>query len=669
VSGQVQETFGRRLAALPQETQLLLLVAAADPVGEPNLFWRAAQQLEIDFNAAAPAAEAGLAEFSERVRFRHPLVRAAVYEAASAQDRRRVHQALAEVTDPGTDPDRRAWHRAHAATGPDEEVAAELERSAGRAQARGGLAAEATFLEQAANLTVVPARRAQRCLAAAQAKHQAGAPTAALSLLSAAETGPLNAYERARANLLRAQVAAASGNKEAPTLLEAGRRLEPLDIDLARQTYLDALCATVYGGSVASGCQPVEVARRALAAARPEPPRAIDLLLDGLALKITEGYSKAAPALRRALDAFESDDVSVVEGLGWGWLACYVASTLYEHDRQYELATRHVRLAREAGALMILPNTLGQLVGIHLRNGELGTAAALMEEVEAAVSATGGHVSMHLRLSLAVFQGREAEARNLIDAIEAVGANGLGGHVVLWGSALLYNSLGRYADAMGAGLREHDDLEPVVSPAWVRPELIEAAVRCGARDVATGALERLAENTQASSTGWALGLEARARALLAEGDEAERLYREAIEHLTGAGSDVDLMRGHLLFGEWLRREGRRVDARRELRTAAEAFRAMGVQAFADRAARELLATGETVRRRSIETNDELTPQERQIAHFARDGLSNPEIGARLFLSPRTVEWHLRKVFGKLGIHSRHELESALPSAVPELDPA
>jgi DNA-binding CsgD family transcriptional regulator/tetratricopeptide (TPR) repeat protein len=402
------------------------------------------------------------------------------------------------------------------------------------------------------------------------------------------------------------------------------------------------------------------VAQAALAAARPGPPRAIDLLLDGLALRITEGYAAAAPAIRRALSAFDRDDLSAGEGLGWGWLACYIASTLWEHETQYALATRHVQLARDTGALVMLPHTLAQLVGIHLRDGELGTAAALMQEADAGMVATGSGPSPDLALSLAAYRGRESEARALIEARRKFVVGGIPLVVVQWASALLYNGLGRYQDALPSGLQAHHDAEPVGRPPWILPELIEAAAGSGVPEEAADAMRRLSEETHVSGTDWALGLEARSRALLSDGEEAERLYRDAIGRLAGPGSRVDLARAHLLYGEWLRREGRRTDAREQLRTAHEMFVTMGTEAFAERAERELLASGETTRKRVAETSGQLTAQETQIARFARDGLSNAEIGARLFISPRTVQYHLRKVFTKLGINSRMHLGRVLP---------
>lgn len=659
LAGRIEASFRQRLRALAGDARVLLALAAADPTGDPALTRRASERLGVARAAAGPAESDGLIEFGTRVRFRHPLVRSAAYWAVSPADRRRIHGALADVTDPDIDPDRRAWHRAQAAEGPDDAVADDLERSAGRAQARGGLAAGAAFLEHAARLTVGDETRARRCLVAASAKHQAGAPGDALELLALAAAGPLDALGRARLDLLRAQIGPGRAAGEAPTLLEAARRLEPLDLKLARQTYLDALCATVHAGPDVSGCDPREVARRALAAPRPGSPGPVDLLLDGLAARIIDGHAAAAPSLRRALDAFDDDALAVGDGLGWGWLACYIAATLFEHHKQQALARRQVQMAREAGALAVLPMTLAQLVGIHLRNGELAAAAALMEEVEAAAAATGGDVSLQLSLALAVYRGDDADARRLVDA--AAGGAGYGRYVTLWGSVLLHNGHGRFADAHRAAHGLRDELEPVLNPVFAQPEIIEAAACCGDVRMAEAALAPLVEIAQAVKTGWALGLEARSRALLSTGDDAERLYREAIRHLTGAGSDVELMRARLLYGEWLRRARRRAEARELLRTAHAWFAARGVQAFAGRAAAELRAAGEHVPTRAADTREALTPQESQIARLARDGLSNPEIGTRLFLSPRTVEWHLRKVFAKLDIASRQQLAHALPA--------
>ena len=664
LSGRIEDSFQRRLAPLPAQTRRLLLVAAAEPLGEPVLVWGAAERLGIAAEAADAAESEGLVEFGVRVTFRHPLVRSAIYGSASPKERREVHRALAAATDPDVDPDRRAWHRAQATPRPDEEVASELERSAGRAQARGGLAAAAAFLEQAARLTPSPARRGERALAAAQAKHQAGAPDAALGLLAMAQAGPLDELQRARADLLRAQIAFAvnRGSDAPPLLLKAAKRLEPLDVRLSRETYLEALWAAMFVGRLASGGGLLEVAQAARGAPRSlQPARAADRLLDGLALLITEGYSAGTPMLRRALSAFRSEDISREEGLRWLWLACRAAVALWDDETWELLSTRHVQLARDAGALSVLPIALISRMGVQLWTGELAAAASLNHEVEAVTDATGSHLAPYGALGLAAFRGRAAEASELTETnMKGVVARGEGQGVALidWTSAVLYNSVGRYEDALAAAQRagEHPEELPF---AWGLVEFIEASTRTGKATGAADALQRLSETTRASGTDWALGIEARSRALLSDGEAAERLYREALDRLGRTRVRWALARAHLLYGEWLRRERRRLDARKQLRTAHEMFVTMGMEAFAERAARELLATGETARKRTIETSTQLTAQEAQAARLARDGLSNPEIGARLFISTRTVQYHLRKVFMKLGINSRTQLDRVL----------
>ena len=669
LSGRIEDSFRRRVEALPDESQRLLLVAAVEPVGEPLSVWRAAERLGIGVHAAAPAAAAGLLEFGAHIRFRHPLVRSAVYRAASAEERRTVHRALAQATDPKVDPDRHAWHRARAAPGADEDVAAELEQSAGRAQARGGLAAAAAFLERAAALTPDPARRVGRALAAARAKHQAGAPDAALSLLANAEAGPVDELQRARADLLRAQIAFAMsrGSDAPPLLLNAARRLEPLDARLARETYLDALIAAVSAHRLASGGGALEVAEAARAAgyarSPAQPARAPDLLLDGWVLLITEGYAAATPTLARALSAFRSgESVSKDEEIRWLWFACHTAYELWDDETWHELSIRQVQLARAVGALAELPVALNSLAGASLFAGDFAAAETQVEEAEAVTEVTGHGLAPYGRLLLAAGQGREAAASELIESsMEEVvhRGEGLGLTAINWAAALFYNGLGRYADALAAAQKATEHPRDM---ARVLPELIEAAARSGNPEDAAEALERLSETTRTSGSDWGLGIEARSAALVSEGDAAEGLYREAIDRLGRTRMRVELARAHLLYGESLRRRRRRLDAREQLRTAHEMFTAMGFEAFADRAARELLATGETARKRTVETERQLTAQEAQIARLARDGLSNPDIGARLFISPRTVEYHLRKVFTKLDISSRKELDDALGDA-------
>ena len=675
LSGRIEERFQERLADLPPATRLLLLVAAAEPIGDPLLLWKAAAALGIDAGAGAAAAEADLVELDAQVRFRHPLVRSAVYGAAAPEDRRRVHQTLAEATDADLDPDRRAWHRAQATAGLDEEVAAELEHSAGRARARGGLAAGAAFHERAAELTPDPARRARRALAAAQSKHQAGAPDAAERLLAMAQAGPLDELDRALAQLLHAQISFAStrGRDAPPLLLEAAKRLEPLDATLARETYLDAFAAAFSADRLVGDGDAREVAEAVLAADwGPASSRACDPLLDGLAALMTQGYVAGAPAVKQALSAFRENASSEADELRWLWLACHVSRALGDDVAWDELTARQVELARRTGALSLLPVALDEQAHVDLFCGRLAAAMSHAAEAAAVIEATGSQLNLRSPIALAIWCGEEAEASALIRASrEEVVRRGEGIWLasVDWGSAVLYNGLGRYDDALAAAERAAQDPKGLGTPMWVLVDLVEAAVRTGNPERAAAPLMQLTEIAEANGTDWALGFSARSRAMCSEGQAAESLYQEAIERLSRTRIRVALARTRLVYGEWLRRENRRVDAREQLKAAHTMLTDSGMQAFAERARRELLATGETVRKRSVETLDDLTPQEAQIARLAADRQTNPEIGAQLFLSPRTVEWHLRKVFGKLGISSRKELRSALSDAGAAVLPA
>jgi DNA-binding CsgD family transcriptional regulator len=663
LAGRIEESFARQLETLPAQTQRLVQLAAADPTGDPVLVWRAAGRLAIGAGAAEPATKAGLAEFGARVRFRHPLVRSAAYRSASVQTRQELHGALAEATDPAVDPERRAWHRAEAAPGPDEEVAAELEQCAGRALGRGGLAAAAAFLERSAGLTLDPARRAQRALAAAQAKRQVGALDAALGLLAMAEAGPLDELHRARGDLLRAQIAFASshGRDAPPLMLSAAKQLEALDVGLARETYLEAFTAALFVGRLSPAVGDVARAVRK-APAPPGPARPADLLLDGLALLVTQGYAAGTPALRRALLAFRGQDLSAQEGLSWLWLAGRAAMAVWDDETWHILASRHVRLARDAGALSELPLAVRSRILLHAHAGELAEGAALIAEAQAVADATGIPLGPYGALGVAAFRGHEAEATELFQAaMDGVTSRGEGrGVTSQYAAALLYNGLGRYDEALAAAelVCEYDDIGVL---GWSLAELVEAAARSGQPARASDALQRLSETTRASGTDWALGTEARSRALLSKGQAAENSYREAIERLGRTLMRPAVARAHLLYGEWLRRENRRQDARAELRTAHGLFTTMGIDAFAERARRELLAAGDTVRKPTVETASELTAQEAHIARLAAGGRTNVEIGAQLFLSTRTIEWHLSKVYAKLGVGSRRELRRALDS--------
>ncbi|HEY6760012.1 MAG TPA: AAA family ATPase [Baekduia sp.] len=670
LQGRIEDRFLQRLAALPADTRRLLLVAAVDPTGDPALAWRAAARLGLTEAAAAPLADADLVEIGDRIRFRHPLARSAIYDAASAEQRRRVHQALAEATDAGIDPDRRAWHLAAATAAPDESVAGELERAAGRAQARGGLAAAAAFLERAAALTPDPVGRARRALAAAQTKYEAGALDDALGLLVFAETGGADDLQRARVHLLRAQIAfAVQRGGDAPALLlEAARELEAVDPDRARTTYLEAIEAARFASWLARGADVVEVSRAALAGPGPRrPPRPTDLLLEGMATLPIHGHAVAVPILQAALRAFREEAVLPPEESRWISFACRGAWDIWDEETWRLLATRELQRSRDVGALMATPLLLSSLSYVQVLCGELATAELLLDEIRATTAATGIPAHQYVEIWIAALRGRESELSALVEdfcADARARAEGFALAFVAAATAVLFNGQGRYEEAFDA-VRDALDAPPYSerSMPGSLAELVEAAARAGEPDLAERALERLTLSTRASGSDWALGVEARSRALISDGDAAEQLYEEAIDRLRRTRVRVQLARTHLLYGEWLRRERRRVEAREELRTAAEMFVNMGAEAFAARAERELLATGERVRKRRIETREHLTAQELQVARLARDGLSNREIGARLIISQHTVAYHLRKVFSKLDIGSRNQLAGALPEAV------
>ena len=669
LASRVEETFMQRVRALAPETQRLLLAASAEPVGDVGLLWRAAERLGIEPDAGKAAEDAGLIELGMRVRFRHPLARSAAYRAAHFRDRQEAHRALAEATDGSADPDRRAWHLARAASGPDEAVADELERSADRAQARGGTAAAAAFLAHAAELTPDPAARGRRALAAAQATFDAAASDAALELLATAELAPLDELQRARLERLRAEITfARTRGSDAPALLlAAAQHLEPLDAAMARETHLEALAAAMYAGHLGGRPDVREAAQAAQAAPpAPQPPRATDVLLDGLATRFTVGYAASVPPVRTALETFRRVEGPSTRDARWLWLACRLAQDLWDDDLWYELAAGGLRVAREAGTLRVLPTAATYRAALHVHAGAFGPASSLIQEADAIVEATDMAPLKLASLMLAAWRGDEAQAAALFEAgrREATArGEGQGLGILDWAMALLYNGSGRYALALAAARRgcERDDDGLF---AWTLVELIEAGVRSDATDAASAALDRLSERTQASGTDWALGIEAGSRALLSDAGDAEAHYREAVERLGRSRGVVHLARAQLLYGEWLRRENRRVDAREQLRAAYDRFDQIGAEGFAERARRELQATGETAPRRTVETRDVLTPQEAQIARMASDRQTNPEIGAKLFISPRTVEYHLRKVFTKLDISSRKELRGAL-DGIPE----
>jgi DNA-binding CsgD family transcriptional regulator/tetratricopeptide (TPR) repeat protein len=665
VESRVGRSFLWRIAALPHLTMRLLLLAAAEPTGDPELLWRAAESLDITAADSRPAEVDGLLTIGDRVTFRHPLVRSAVYQSASAADRRRAHRALAEATDRVAHPDRCAWHLAQATTGPDEEIAAELEQSASRAQARGGPGAAAAFFERAANLTADPALRARRALAAAHANYLASAFDAAQAMLATAEAGPLDEFQRARAELLRGQIAFASshGSAAPALLLKAARQFEPLDPGLAREVYLEALFAATFAGRFAIGAGVREVAAAARTAPPPPKPlRAPDLLLDGLALMTVEDYQAGAPIMRRATRAFCTTSPSAEDALRWTWHSCLGAALLWDFGSWDFLSARWVKVARDVGALTALPRALTTRAIAHLVAGEFAKVTELVAELKSVTEATATGIAPYAALGLAVFARGEAEVSELIEtSSKDAERRGEGGGLTFsnWATAVLCNGLGRYEQALEAAQQAIEAPRASLAANWAAAEFVEAATRIRMPERAAGALQLLCAATSASGTDWALGVEARSRALVTDGDNAEVLYREAIDRLGRTRLQVDLARAHLLYGEWLRRAHRRIDARGQLRTAHQMLAAMGAVRFADRAARELRATGERVSKRTREPSTQLTAREDQIARLADDGLSNPEIAARLFMSPRTVEYHLRKVFTKLAISSRNQLHRAL----------
>jgi DNA-binding CsgD family transcriptional regulator len=663
LSSQLEENFARRLGNLPRDARRLLLLAAADPVGDPALVWRAARQLGIPEEAAEIVQSEGLLVLGARVAFRHPLVRSAVYRGAAPDQRREVHRALAEATDPQTDPDRRAWHRAQATSMPDEEVAADLERSAARAQARGGLAAAAAFLERATALTPEESHRSGRALAAAQAKLQVGELDDALRLVSTAEAGVLSERELARAVLLRGQISflATRSSDAVALLLDAAERLRTVDPELARDTYLEALTAAIFAGPLAGpGAGAREVAQAAKAAPAARRSRSPDLLLDGLVALLSDSYGAAVPILRQAVRAIE-DETPETEQLRWMWGATVSTLHLWDDEGWERLADRHLQLVRETGALGELPVALSHRCQLHVFAGELRLAASLHDAVREATELTGSPLAPYHAAGLVAMRSSEADARRFIDAARAEmteRGEGAGLAFMDWAESLLYNGLGRYPEALSAARRvvNHTELVPL---GWTMPELVEAAVRSGARELAVETDRRLSERSRASGTDWALGIAARSHALLVDDGRADDLYAESIERLGRTRVAIDLARAHLLYGEWLRRQRRRLDARKELRVAHQMFIDFEMEAFGERARVELQATGEHARKRTVETLDQLTPQELQVSRLAAQGDTNREIAAQLFISPSTVEYHLRKAFRKLDVKSRTQLANRL----------
>jgi len=663
LTGRLESAFAKRLRELPADTQTLLTLAAAEPTGDPALLWPAAQRLGLDWSASAPAERAGLLEVDQGVYFRHPLVRAVAYRSAPIEKRLEVHRVLAEVTDPVHDADRRAWHWACSTVGYDEHIAADLERTAGRARARGGLLAAAAILERAALLTPHGEQRADRTLAAARAKRDAGALEAALRLLSVLETEPRSELRSAQADQLRGKIAfdQRRSAEAAELFLGAAQRIEALAPRAARDIRLEALAAAVWAG----GPGDHELVARAAQAARTAPsaknqPRTADLVLNAIATRITEGYAAATPALNAALNAIRS------HGLGSGdaddllWLtgnrlAGLIATEAWDYEAGLAVADRQVRVARESGALVQLQFALNFLANHIIVTGDLRGAAALLEEERLLSAMT--RATPNRTMLIDALRGDADRTIPLVEAMIDTGSASGHGRVAFfahYAAAVLYNGLGRHADAL-AHARQVIESDGLGYQTYAAGELAEAAFREGNAEWLSYMSSWMKVRAAATPTEWALGMSARIRALDTGSTDTEARYRESIAHFGKTPLRIELARSQLLYGEWLRRKRRYLDARVELRSALRQFREFGVDAFGDRAQAELEATGERARARAAASESRLTPQESQVARLAGQGLTNREIAAQLFIGQSTVEYHLVKVFRKLDVRTRTQL--------------
>jgi DNA-binding CsgD family transcriptional regulator len=670
VGAALQGVFDRRVARLAPSSRVLLALAAAEPTAPPSQLWRASARLGIDPDAAAFDVGDVLEVTGDAIVFRHPLARAAAYRATPAGLRRQVHQTWAAVADEGTGRDRVAWHLANAAASPDDGVAARLEEAAEQVRARGGYAATATFLSRAADLSVDPVLKARRYVAAASAELTAGAPQRAAALLDQAERGALAEADRLRAERLQADLAYAMGGTPTDQFLAAGRSSMPIDPAFGRETVLRALEFAIYAGR--NVFAPAASTARQILAGAPiatPPLTSVDGLLYGLLER--DRSSEAAPLFRGALDALRERSLADESRLPWMPLGTMAAVDLLDLDAKADLVTEYARIARERGALATLPVALINVADACVYQGRYAVAEAALAESRSVSVALGSQHQDADRPGLAdvsvlASRGHHDEAwalgRAVAAALSSVGAAGGVSHVRLW-LAVLEIAFGNYGEALDlATYVFEEDLLAWGTP--VLPNLVEAAVRSDKADMAERALARLEERVEASGALWGLGLLARSRALVSAADWAEQHYRDAIDLLERTTAAPDLARAHLLYGEWLRRERRRREARHHLRRAYDMFGGMGAEAFARRARIELNATGERARQRQAGTETALTPQEAQIAGLVTEGLTNRDIAARLFVSPATVEYHLRKMFRKLGVSSRTQLAGAMAAGGP-----
>jgi len=632
--------------------------------------WEAARRLGLHVDAADAAIAAGLFDPKLLPAFRHPLIRSAAYGAADASDRRRVHRILAELVDPAA-PDARAWHRAAAAAGPDEEVALELERGAMRAGGRGGWSARAAFLARAADLTPPSSRRTERLLAAAEAALVAGKVPGAEALLQRASVASTEPNQLAHVNRIEGALLSFTQPGKVPAvLLEAARALEAIDPIEARTTYIEALQACLVASQLTAGTTPSEVGLAALGLAgdRASVGTTEDAMLEGFAKRFALGYVESVPALRRVVKELCSANIPAAGLTRWAILGANAAADMWDADGYRDLCIRLERAERSRGALESLHITLGTLAHSIMWAGDFaGAESAHSEATEIAVALGSEAANFEaLKIELFAWQGRDEDTRFVAELLTGDFVSEIGGGVAMnlarVALSILDLAQGRYEEALVSALTVVSD-DPCPHGSQSLPDVVEAAVRTGEDDTARHAVDRLRERAQASGTPWGLGLLARSQALIAS--EPESHFRSALDLLGHTYVKTDLARAHLLYGEWLRREKRRSDAREQLRTAFKMFDTMGASAFAERTRRELAATGEGTRKRTAGAGFELTPQERQIGLLAADGATNQEIASQLFLSAATVDYHLRKVFRKLSIGSRRQLGAKLRSVGPE----
>ncbi|HEY0534206.1 MAG TPA: AAA family ATPase [Actinoplanes sp.] len=668
LSGRIEHSFLRRYEQLSAPVQRLLLLAAAEPLGDPALLRRAATASGLPDRVVTAADTGGLMSMGLQIQFEHPLARSAIYGAAIAHDRHAAHRAIAQAIDPAVDPDHYAWHRSQATASADAEIAQELEDSAGRALARGGLAAAAAILERAAVLSTTREETIRRGLAAARATYEAGAPDRALGLVATLESASLGPMERAAITRLRGQISLSLGRPDHATglLLNAAVALTALDPATARATYFETLEAATYAGRFGSDGGLAQLASEVIRVlpATPHEPGVVDYFLDAMLIWAIDGLPRAVPTMRRALAELSSATTDPVAAARWAWLAIHVVNSTWADDHWLAINERYRTSVREAGALSLLPSVFAGSALLALWTGDFAAADTLLDDAGSISTAVGlGPVATRSRAMVAAWRGDRATTEAILMRVDQDGR--VGGEQEQLSSAdycaaILGNGLGDYAAAYAAA-RASAYEQRLGTPELLLPELIEAAVRLGERAEAERALQRLAVRTTAAGTSWALGVEAYCRGLLAQGDAAEAFYRQAIRQLDACRIVPFRHRARLAYGEWLRRERRRVEAREQLQTAYDAFTAMGAHGFAERARRELLATGGSVSQRTEQTPDDLTPQELQVARLAAANASNQEIAAQLFISPSTVGYHLSKAFRKLDINSRRQLTDALSS--------